>query len=43
MDQIKKDLAMLKHDVERARTVRMWAAVATLLALLCAVLALALS
>lgn len=42
MDQIKKDLAMLKHDVELARTVRMWAAVATLLALLCAVLALSL-
>lgn len=43
MDQIKKDLAMLRHDVELARTVRMWAAVATVLALLCAALAILLS
>lgn len=43
MDQIKKDLATLKHDVDLARTVRLWAAVATVIALMCAALALMLS
>ena len=39
MDQLKKDLALLKHDVELARVVRRLVSVATVLAILCALVA----
>lgn len=42
MDQIKKDLDLLKRDVEMARVVRRLVSVATVFALLCVVLAIAL-